>query len=114
MWLGLQTVSSLERCPLFRVSFIERFHCSCVLCSITHTHLMHTYQSPPFLSPSHTIRVSKQIMSSSDVPIVPGYFGEDQSDQRLQEEALKIGWAAFTVLLYMHTGVRRHLPQSSS
>ena len=28
MWLGLQTVSSLERCPLFRVPFIERFHCS--------------------------------------------------------------------------------------
>ena len=27
MWLGLQTVSSLERCPLFRVPFIERFHC---------------------------------------------------------------------------------------
>ena len=27
MWLGLQTVSSLERCPLFRVSFIGRFHC---------------------------------------------------------------------------------------
>ena len=26
MWLGLQAVSSLERCPLFRVSFIERFH----------------------------------------------------------------------------------------
>ena len=28
MLLGLQTVSSLERCPLFRVSFIERFHCT--------------------------------------------------------------------------------------
>ena len=27
MWLGLQTVLSLERCPIFRVSFIERFHC---------------------------------------------------------------------------------------
>ena len=30
MWLGLQTVSSLERCPLFRVSFIDRYvplHC---------------------------------------------------------------------------------------
>ena len=27
MWLGLQTVSSLERCPLFRVPFIGRFHC---------------------------------------------------------------------------------------
>ena len=27
MWLGPQSVSSLERCPLFRVSFIARFHC---------------------------------------------------------------------------------------
>ena len=27
MWLRLQTVSSLERCPLFRVSFMERFRC---------------------------------------------------------------------------------------
>ena len=27
MWSGLQTVPSLERCPLCRVSFIERFHC---------------------------------------------------------------------------------------
>ena len=27
MWLGLHTVSSSERCPLFRVPFIERFHC---------------------------------------------------------------------------------------
>ena len=28
MWFELQTVSVLERCPLFRVSFIERFHCT--------------------------------------------------------------------------------------
>ena len=27
MWLGLQALSSLERCPLFRVAVIERFHC---------------------------------------------------------------------------------------
>ena len=37
MWLGLQTVSSLERCPLFRVSFIERFHCThCNYCNMVH------------------------------------------------------------------------------
>ena len=30
MWLGQQTVSSIERCPLFRVSFIERFHYRCL------------------------------------------------------------------------------------
>ena len=36
MWLG-QQVSSLERCPLFRVSLIERFHC-------TYVHMyVHTY-----------------------------------------------------------------------
>ena len=28
MLLGLQAVSSLERCPFFRVFFLERFHCS--------------------------------------------------------------------------------------
>ena len=28
MYLGLQTVSSLERCPLFILSFIESFHCT--------------------------------------------------------------------------------------
>ena len=27
LWLGLQTVASLERCPLFRVFFIGRFCC---------------------------------------------------------------------------------------
>ena len=35
MSLGLQTVSSLERCPLFRVSFIERFHCALLLNAIS-------------------------------------------------------------------------------
>ena len=34
MWLGLQTVPSLGRCPLFRVTFIERFHC-----------ILHTWRS---------------------------------------------------------------------
>ena len=33
-------------------------------------------------------------MSESSVPVVPGYFGEDQSDQRLKEEAEKLGWVA--------------------
>ena len=32
MWLVLQTVSSLERCPSFRVSFIEKFHCTPHVC----------------------------------------------------------------------------------
>ncbi|CAG5017585.1 unnamed protein product [Parnassius apollo] len=35
---------------------------------------------------------SKAIMSSAGVPIVKGYHGEDQSIERLQAEALKIGF----------------------
>lgn len=35
--------------------------------------------------------VSKQIMSQSSVPVVPGYFGEDQSDSLLKKEADQIG-----------------------
>lgn len=35
--------------------------------------------------------VSKQIMSHSSVPVVPGYFGEDQRDSLLKAEADKIG-----------------------
>ena len=30
-------------------------------------------------------------MSQSSVPIVPGYFGDDQSDSTLKAEADKIG-----------------------
>ena len=65
MWLGLQTVPSLERCPLFRVSFIERFHCICaaprgnlwkvtlVICTPLHTtrSLPGFLPSPPLPSP---------------------------------------------------------------
>ncbi|CAI8019501.1 Methylcrotonoyl-CoA carboxylase subunit alpha, mitochondrial, partial [Geodia barretti] len=36
--------------------------------------------------------VSKQIMSNSSVPIVPGYFGDDQRDSLLKTEADKIGY----------------------
>ena len=35
--------------------------------------------------------VSKQIMSQSSVPVVPGYFGDDQSDTLLKKEADQIG-----------------------
>ena len=35
LYREVQTVSSLERCPLFRVSFIERLHCS-LATSISH------------------------------------------------------------------------------
>uniref|UniRef100_A0A665V7B9 Methylcrotonoyl-CoA carboxylase subunit alpha, mitochondrial n=1 Tax=Echeneis naucrates TaxID=173247 RepID=A0A665V7B9_ECHNA len=35
---------------------------------------------------------SKHIMSAAGVPIIGGYHGEDQSDERLQAEAAKIGY----------------------
>ncbi|XP_075145922.1 methylcrotonoyl-CoA carboxylase 1 [Haematobia irritans] len=48
--------------------------------------------------PSSAIRdmgiksTSKHIMDAAGVPIINGYHGEDQSDERLQEEAKKIGF----------------------
>ncbi|XP_074632954.1 methylcrotonoyl-CoA carboxylase subunit alpha, mitochondrial-like [Acropora palmata] len=35
---------------------------------------------------------SKQIMSDAGVPIIDGYHGEDQSDERLKQEADRIGY----------------------
>jgi len=46
MWLGLQAVSSLERCPLFGVLFVERFRC-------THVHISNTKAS---FEPQRVIR----------------------------------------------------------
>lgn len=37
-------------------------------------------------------RLSKQIMSKSSVPVVPGYFGDEQSDSKLKDEAEKMGY----------------------
>ncbi|KAL6469527.1 hypothetical protein MHYP_G00230510 [Metynnis hypsauchen] len=48
--------------------------------------------------PSSAIRdmgiksTSKHIMSAAGVPIIEGYHGEDQSDERLQAEAARIGY----------------------
>ncbi|KAG5851493.1 hypothetical protein ANANG_G00094010 [Anguilla anguilla] len=48
--------------------------------------------------PSSAIRdmgiksTSKYIMSAAGVPIIEGYHGEDQSDERLQAEAARIGY----------------------
>ena len=38
MWMGLRIVSSLERCPISRMSFTERSHCSknCMAASRSH------------------------------------------------------------------------------
>ncbi len=35
---------------------------------------------------------SKHIMSAAGVPVIHGYHGEDQSDERLRQEADKIGF----------------------
>lgn len=35
---------------------------------------------------------AKQIARKADVPVIPGYDGDDQSDARLLAEAKKIGW----------------------
>ncbi|MFK7772666.1 MAG: biotin carboxylase N-terminal domain-containing protein [Saprospiraceae bacterium] len=35
---------------------------------------------------------AKKIMEENDVPVIPGYKGEDQSEATLQSEALKIGF----------------------
>lgn len=35
---------------------------------------------------------SKHIMSAAGVPIIGGYHGEDQSNERLQAEAARIGF----------------------
>ena len=34
---------------------------------------------------------SKEIMGSAGVPIIEGYHGDDQSDERLRKEAERIG-----------------------
>ena len=41
------------------------------------------------------ISTSKYIMSAAGVPIIGGYHGEDQSNERLKEEAKNIGYVIF-------------------
>jgi geranyl-CoA carboxylase alpha subunit len=36
--------------------------------------------------------IAKQLMLNAGVPCIPGYQGEDQSDERLAKEAERIGW----------------------
>jgi len=35
---------------------------------------------------------ARRLMASAGVPVVPGYDGDDQQDERLREEAERIGW----------------------
>lgn len=37
-------------------------------------------------------REAKQLMAAAGIPVVPGYAGEDQSDERLLRAAREIGW----------------------
>ena len=41
---------------------------------------------------------SKHIMQEANVPVVPGYHGDDQSIETLQSEADKIGYVCCLVL----------------
>ena len=69
MWLRLQTVSVLDRCPLFRVSFIERFHCTYSTYVRTYIHVLYTYVFPyPLQCYVHTYLHALQLTLSLTVP----------------------------------------------
>lgn len=40
--------------------------------------------STPFLFPSGDKSAAKAVMAAAGVPVVPGYYGGDQSEARLQ------------------------------
>lgn len=52
--------------------------------------------SPEAMKAMASKQLAKQLLAHKNVPLTPGYFGENQSDQILLEEAKKIG---FPVLL---------------
>ena len=55
MWLGLEVVPSLERCPLFIVSFIERLHSSSSSCdALLHVSFLLSGCTVPHLLPPLT------------------------------------------------------------
>ena len=73
MWLGLQTVSSLEACLLFRVSFVERFHCMSVL-SMSHFHIpVIDCGDPGFLRNGNRNLSANTFGSSVEYTCRPGY-----------------------------------------
>ena len=37
-------------------------------------------------------KAARQLMAAAGVPVLPGYGGDDQSDERLQAEATSVGW----------------------
>ena len=43
---------------------------------------------------------SKRIMESAGVPVVPGYYGDDQSPELLRAEAAKIGYPVLIKAVY--------------
>lgn len=45
---------------------------------------------------------SKKIMSDAGVPIIKGYHGDNQSDDRLKSEAEKIGYELIYELMFMY------------
>lgn len=48
--------------------------------------------SPEAIEVMGNKRAAKILVSQADVPCIPGYEGEDQSDARLREEAVRVGF----------------------
>ena len=46
---------------------------------------------PDFKTPQHIMDAAKKAMSKAGIPVVPGYHGENQTDERLKKEAESIG-----------------------
>ena len=69
-----------------------------VICSIYDVHpgATLTNEEMKFQSPDHCLYLipstSKAIMSAANVPIIEGYHGEDQSNERLRQESEHIGY----------------------
>ncbi|XP_075254100.1 methylcrotonoyl-CoA carboxylase subunit alpha, mitochondrial-like isoform X2 [Convolutriloba macropyga] len=58
--------------------------------------------------------ISKSIMAAAGVPIIPGYHGEDQSTERLKQEAEKIGYPVMLKAVRGGGGKGMRIVQSES
>ena len=56
----------------------------------------------------HPASTSKKIMSAAGVPVIGGYHGEDQSDERLLAEADNIGFPVMIKAVRGGGGKVRH------
>lgn len=60
------------------------------------------------------VSTSKHIMSAAGVPIIHGYHGEDQSEERLRHEAEKIGYPLMIKAVRGGGGKGMRIARSSS